>query len=307
MSVGALVLTEGGITSHASILCRNLGIPCVIGVNGAMTALKNGQKIQIDFSSGDIHIVTKIDNNLNSNEPLFMIENEMASNTNIVGGKASNLHKIVKVANIPSGFIIPNFSANIINSKNPNEQQQIMKQIIKHINDLNTDSIIIRSSHVLEDRKNQTYAGVFESYTDVPANDHLAIFDAIQKVLSSSKRVECTKKCNMAIIVQEMVQTDLSGVVISSHVQNGYDYMIIEYVFGKLAVLMNGNIQPFRVYVKKIDIIGGGAVSDFCVPALVNSSYAQMFNSLGSTVLQIEEIFSSPVEVEWGVKDPPRW
>ena len=303
MSIGALVLTEGGITSHAAILCRNLGIPCLMGVEGAMTALEEEQKIQIDFSSGAIHVVTKINNNINITPPLFMIENEIASDSNIVGGKASNLHKIVKFTNIPRGFIIPNFAANIINSKNQDEQQKLMKQIIKHINDLNAESVIIRSSHVLEDRKKQTYAGVFESYTDVPANDHLAVFDAIQKVLSSSKRVECSEECNMAIIVQEMIQTELSGVVISSHTENGYDYMIIEYVFGKLAVLMNGNIQPFRVYVKKIDIMGGGAVSDFCIPALINSSYAQIFNSLGATALQIEKNFSSPVEIEWGVKD----
>lgn len=305
MNVGALVLTEGGITSHAAILCRNLGIPCLIGVEGAITVLEDDQKIKIDFSSGNIGIVHKTDANDNSktNEALFTIEDEMASIPNIVGGKASNLNRIVKFANVPKGFIISKLATNIINSNNQGKQQKLMQQIINHINDLNVDNIIIRSSHVLEDQKKQSYAGVFESYTDIPANDHLMIFDTIQKVLSSSQRVECAEHSNMAIIVQEMIQSELSGVVISSHTEDGYDYMIIEYVFGKLEALMRGIIQPFRVFVKKIDIMRGGKLSQLCVPSLVNSSYTKIFDDLGEVALQIEQNFLSPVEIEWGVKE----
>ena len=52
----AIVTDEGGITSHAAIVSRELGIPCIIGTKVGTKLLKTGDKIKLDLKNG---IVTK--------------------------------------------------------------------------------------------------------------------------------------------------------------------------------------------------------------------------------------------------------
>jgi phosphoenolpyruvate synthase/pyruvate phosphate dikinase len=51
---GAIVTEEGGITCHAAIVSRELKIPCIVGVQGAASDLKNGERIRVDSKTGTI-------------------------------------------------------------------------------------------------------------------------------------------------------------------------------------------------------------------------------------------------------------
>ena len=53
----AIVTEQGGVTSHAAIVSRELGIPCVIGTKIATKALKDGDRVEVDANKG---IVKKI-------------------------------------------------------------------------------------------------------------------------------------------------------------------------------------------------------------------------------------------------------
>lgn len=53
----AIVTEEGGKTSHAAIVSRELGVPCVVGVKNARKVLKTGQKITVSASGGDEGII----------------------------------------------------------------------------------------------------------------------------------------------------------------------------------------------------------------------------------------------------------
>ncbi len=50
----AVVTMQGGILSHAAIVCRELKIPCVIGVKNLLTELNDGEKVSIDATKGII-------------------------------------------------------------------------------------------------------------------------------------------------------------------------------------------------------------------------------------------------------------
>lgn len=50
----AIVTDEGGITSHAAIVSRELGIPCIIGTKIATKVLKDGDKVEVDADKGVI-------------------------------------------------------------------------------------------------------------------------------------------------------------------------------------------------------------------------------------------------------------
>lgn len=52
---GALIIEEGGLTSHAAIAALNYGIPAIVGVNGVMDKFKDGQILTVDALSGVIY------------------------------------------------------------------------------------------------------------------------------------------------------------------------------------------------------------------------------------------------------------
>ncbi|AKG53694.1 phosphoenolpyruvate synthase [Dehalogenimonas sp. WBC-2] len=51
----AIVTNRGGRTSHAAIVSRELGIPCVVGTGEATTLLKDGQIITVDGAHGKVY------------------------------------------------------------------------------------------------------------------------------------------------------------------------------------------------------------------------------------------------------------
>ena len=55
----AIVTDAGGMTCHASIVSRELGIPCVVGTKSrsvdATSVLKTGQEITVDAQNGIVY------------------------------------------------------------------------------------------------------------------------------------------------------------------------------------------------------------------------------------------------------------
>ncbi|MFH1162368.1 MAG: phosphoenolpyruvate synthase [Candidatus Jorgensenbacteria bacterium] len=54
MKIAAAIVTDkGGRTSHAAIVSRELGIPCIVGAGNATRKLKTGQAVTVDCSGGE--------------------------------------------------------------------------------------------------------------------------------------------------------------------------------------------------------------------------------------------------------------
>ncbi len=61
MSIASAIVTdEGGITSHAAIVSRELGIPCVVGTKKATKLLKDGDTVMVDANTGTINILGSV-------------------------------------------------------------------------------------------------------------------------------------------------------------------------------------------------------------------------------------------------------
>ena len=50
----AIVTDEGGITCHAAIVSRELGIPCIIGTKAGTRLIPDGAKVEVDASTGTV-------------------------------------------------------------------------------------------------------------------------------------------------------------------------------------------------------------------------------------------------------------
>jgi pyruvate,water dikinase len=56
-SAAAVVAARGGILSNGATMAREHGIPAVVGVGMAMLLIKDGQWIEVDGSTGLVHLV----------------------------------------------------------------------------------------------------------------------------------------------------------------------------------------------------------------------------------------------------------
>ncbi|NJM69179.1 MAG: phosphoenolpyruvate synthase [Scytonema sp. RU_4_4] len=57
--VGGIITEQGGVTSHAAILARELGIPAVVSVVSATAILQTGEKLLIDGDKGEVYRLTR--------------------------------------------------------------------------------------------------------------------------------------------------------------------------------------------------------------------------------------------------------
>lgn len=303
MNIGALILTEGSMTSHASVLCRELGIPCLISATGAMDSLEDGQDVEIDFESGSVFKIDllKTEEESITKKYIYKYHEAESGDIHFVGGKAANLNKISDLVPIPKGFVISCQASKILESEVTEEYEDLIKEIKENILQLNAKTLAIRSSHEEEDGKQSSFAGVFESYINVPSCNHDLIFQCIRDVIASARRISTKNGCNMAVLIQEMIQADITGVILTSKPRAGYDYMLVEYIYGDLEGIMSGKVQPFRTYVPKSDLLENQQLVDICIPALLEEENQEAFNEIARMALSIERCFSSPVEIEWGI------
>ena len=56
----AIITDEGGLTAHAAVVSRELGIPCIVATKYATRVLRNGNRVTVNIQTGTIK---KEDNN----------------------------------------------------------------------------------------------------------------------------------------------------------------------------------------------------------------------------------------------------
>ena len=55
MKAVGIITDIGGITCHAAIIARELGVPCLVGTKEATKKLKTGQTITLDAQKGIVY------------------------------------------------------------------------------------------------------------------------------------------------------------------------------------------------------------------------------------------------------------
>ena len=56
-SAAAVVLEIGGALQHGAVVARELGLPCVAGIEGVTTAIRDGQLIEVDGYLGTVRLI----------------------------------------------------------------------------------------------------------------------------------------------------------------------------------------------------------------------------------------------------------
>ena len=55
----AVINDEGGVTNHAAIVCREFGIPCIVGTKIAVKSFKDGDMVEVDANKGIVKIIKR--------------------------------------------------------------------------------------------------------------------------------------------------------------------------------------------------------------------------------------------------------
>jgi len=111
-NVVGIILKDGGPTSHAVIVAKNLGIPCVIGVGKGIEEIMNEDLIALDGSNGELIINPdkKVIETMNKNKKR---EEEIRTNFTESSYKEQDFEFLI---NVGSNEEIESFSHDFLNS-----------------------------------------------------------------------------------------------------------------------------------------------------------------------------------------------
>jgi pyruvate,water dikinase len=57
--ITATVTDVGGVMSHAAIVCREYGLPAVVGTGRATSQIRTGQRIRVDGGAGTVTLLAE--------------------------------------------------------------------------------------------------------------------------------------------------------------------------------------------------------------------------------------------------------
>jgi pyruvate, water dikinase len=58
--IAATVSDVGGIMSHTAIVCREYGMPAVVGTGNAVSTLRTGQRVRVDGGAGTVTLLDEV-------------------------------------------------------------------------------------------------------------------------------------------------------------------------------------------------------------------------------------------------------
>jgi pyruvate,water dikinase len=156
----------------------------------------------------------------------------------------------------------------------------------------------VRSSANIEDDFQHSFAGQFKSVLNVSGTEAVlqamwsiwALTDAANVQAYLKKLGRDPRELKMAVIVQEMVKPEISGVAFSKNPMTGLDEIVIEAVCGQGDQLVQGGVTPDRWVNKWGEWIAQPVKSEVSLTVI---------EQVVSGVKQIARAYGRPIDLEW--------
>jgi pyruvate,water dikinase len=219
-----------------------------------------------------------------------------------VGGKARNLAIMLQGGYpVPAGFII--LPSGLDSAERIDLARAAIRRAYHDLTEHERVQVAVRSSANVEDAANASYAGEFDSVLNVASE--LELFEAIDKVRASASndRVQAYQAAadidntiEMAVVVQQMIPADWSGILFTQDPVRASNQMIGNAAPGQGDRLVSGQINP---EIFNIDRTTGHYQGS---PAM--KTWAERLFELGQS---LESRFGSPQDIEWVLSDNKIW
>jgi len=213
----------------------------------------------------------------------------------------------------------------ILKQKFPSD---LKKETLNAFDKLGAKYVAVRSSATAEDSKIDSWAGQLETYLNTNREN---LIENIKKCWASLytpralfyrvKRGLRRKEVSVAVIIQEMIQSEASGVCFTVHpVTKDKNQMIIEAAWGLGEILVSGQITPDTYVIEKsnleiLDInlnlqekmIIQAKKGDKTVAVLKTKREKQKLSErqireLAKLCIKIENHYKDPQDIEWALE-----
>ena len=192
-------------------------------------------------------------------------------------------------------------------------QNEIEEKISTNLN--GCTKFVVRSSSNAEDLEHFSAAGVYESYHDVLNLDDILL--SIKKVwasLVSPRAVHLRKDvgislddCFMAVIIQEQVECELGGVMVTTNPLNPKGDFRNVYVNASSrspVAVVNGTDTPHQLLFNVVEGVAKTVVKDHSSSEITADQEKMLFKlAVGGRLLQShfspDETFKLPMDIEW--------
>ena len=192
--------------------------------------------------------------------------------------------------------------------------------------------VAVRSSGIGEDAASTSFAGMNETFTNVAGTEALlrrvvdcwaSLWGARSIFYRGDK--ELTEEPSIAVVVQEMVPSERSGVMFTVDPSTGEkDHIVIEAAFGQGEVVVSGQVEPdtyvvdksggedgprllhVRVGTQRVKIVRGPDGEDLRVELSASEGSARVLSDeevleVARLGLATEAHYGSPQDIEWAM------
>lgn len=208
--------------------------------------------------------------------------------------------------------------------------EKLSKEILYSFKKIDSKYVAVRSSATAEDSLSSAWAGQLDTFL---YTNEKKLLKNIKKCFSSlynpraifyrfNQRLE-NKKISVAVVIQKMVDAEVSGIAFSVHpVEEDYNKIIIEASYGLGEAIVSGKITPDSYVVSKKALyildkqISSQEKAIFkCFKkstkwqkiskskAVLQKLSDKQILLLSRIVLKIENHYSFPVDIEWALKN----
>ena len=140
--------------------------------------------------------------------------------------------------------------------------KDLAEQILQAFDALEAEYVAVRSSATAEDSAVASWAGELDTFLNTTRDNVIAKVKQCWSSLFTPRAIFYRHEKNLidahvsvAVVVQKMVQSDVSGVAFTVHpVTEDYNQMIIEAVYGLGEALVSGQVTPDSYVISKSDI-----------------------------------------------------
>ncbi|MBK1811305.1 hypothetical protein JHL18_11775 [Clostridium sp. YIM B02505] len=268
----AVLVDEGGILSHASIIAREMKIPCITNTGFLSLELNEGDYVEIDFSTGSVRRMDEMEQSSSVMNEMLVKMSEDVKDKELYGNKCINLCSYMKDFCIADGFVLNwRYVQYLYNQWKKYGQVSIHPADQDILNSLSP--MILRSSSSYEDNDRFTGAGLLESIKDISGIDDF--MEALANVYESSKTkalenynkiMTGIKAGNVSILIQKYIHFKILGTILLEK-----DRVLLEYQDDTQTTNAQPNI--LTLFYKNIDDLNlhaeGEQVLTILIPEIV--------------------------------------
>ena len=203
------------------------------------------------FYNKNMRLLRFIESTLKKN--VLLIDIAQAKDTSQVGMKAHSLWYLRKIGvRVPKTYVCT-FAAYDAYMRGEQEACNTLQKKLEELIDIRK-GYIVRSSANIEDYEDYSFAGQFDSYLNVSSAEKIMeniviIWESVkgERVKAYLEHVgKSLDDLKMAVIVQEMVSPEYSGVAFTKNPVSGLDEVVVEAVAGLGSTLMQSGVTPER-------------------------------------------------------------